>query len=336
MTLLYEYPVQHLAYRTSDPDAARSNVSEAFASHELHLHRSARLDLQVDIAFTPEVAAARMAYGADITILGPPMLNRYHFNLPVLGDVTAEQHGSRVQSEGGRAGIVFRPDAPFYLHMSAESQQVHVSVPRERLEAHAARLMGARHPGEVEFDVACDLSTASGQALFATASFCHAELARPGGIGSIPAAARDLESTILTQILMTVPSQVTTSLQFGPEAPRRSIIRQVLRHIEENPANDLTIADLVELSGLSARALQHGFREEVGVSPVTHVRNVRLDRVRRDIEISVDPIADIAGRWRFFHLGRFAAQYRERFGELPSETRTNAHGYRFSPEPAAR
>lgn len=31
-------------------------------------------------------------------------------------------------------------------------------------------------------------------------------------------------------------------------------------------------------------------------------------------------VTDVAVRWGFFHLGRFAQQYRERFGVLPSET----------------
>jgi transcriptional regulator GlxA family with amidase domain len=28
----------------------------------------------------------------------------------------------------------------------------------------------------------------------------------------------------------------------------------------------------------------------------------------------------VAGRWGFVHLGRFASQYRQLFGETPSET----------------
>jgi AraC-like DNA-binding protein len=31
-------------------------------------------------------------------------------------------------------------------------------------------------------------------------------------------------------------------------------------------------------------------------------------------------ISDVATRWGFFHPSRFARQYQERFGELPSDT----------------
>lgn len=33
-----------------------------------------------------------------------------------------------------------------------------------------------------------------------------------------------------------------------------------------------------------------------------------------------DQKADVANNWGFWHMGRFAADYRKFFGELPSET----------------
>jgi TolB-like protein len=49
---------------------------------------------------------------------------------------------------------------------------------------------------------------------------------------------------------------------------------------------------------------------------------VRLDLARREL-LRAQPVAsvtDIAERCRFNHLGRFAAAYRERYGEVPSAT----------------
>ncbi|WP_340688110.1 helix-turn-helix domain-containing protein [Amycolatopsis coloradensis] len=52
-----------------------------------------------------------------------------------------------------------------------------------------------------------------------------------------------------------------------------------------------------------------------------YVRDLRLDRIRHDILTTGDLIGDIAHRWGMTHLGRFAGEYRTRFGELPSATR---------------
>ena len=55
---------------------------------------------------------------------------------------------------------------------------------------------------------------------------------------------------------------------------------------------------------------------------MAHLRRIRLDRVHGELlRATVEPrVSDIAMRWGFFHPSRFARQYQERFGELPSDT----------------
>jgi AraC-like DNA-binding protein len=49
---------------------------------------------------------------------------------------------------------------------------------------------------------------------------------------------------------------------------------------------------------------------------------VRLDAARAELREADDDtrVADVARRWAFANLGRFAAQYRTRFGENPGDT----------------
>jgi hypothetical protein len=51
---------------------------------------------------------------------------------------------------------------------------------------------------------------------------------------------------------------------------------------------------------------------------------MRLNRIRRDLASEEEArcsITLLANKWGVSELGRFAARYRELFGELPSETR---------------
>ena len=62
----------------------------------------------------------------------------------------------------------------------------------------------------------------------------------------------------------------------------------------------------------------------VGTSPLAYLHDLRLDRVRVDLAAGAGPVTDVAMRWGLHHMGRFAADYKRRFGELPSQTAARA------------
>ena len=99
--------------------------------------------------------------------------------------------------------------------------------------------------------------------------------------------------------------------------------RRVTSYIEENAHKDLTLSDLVEVSGMSARSLYLGFSQAYGTGPMAYLKRVKLGRCREDL-LAASPeaefVGDIAAIWGFYHLSSFARDYRRVFGELPSES----------------
>lgn len=83
--------------------------------------------------------------------------------------------------------------------------------------------------------------------------------------------------------------------------------------IEAHADQDVSVADIAGAAGVTPRALQYAFRWHVGTTPLGHLRTVRLDLVHRDLPAaprSGRTVTQQAGRWGFWHPGRFAAQYR--------------------------
>ena len=93
----------------------------------------------------------------------------------------------------------------------------------------------------------------------------------------------------------------------------------------KNRTEPPTISEVANHLGISRRYLQTCFNRSVGLPAKEFVRAERLNRVRSALcqarrENRVVSIGDVAALWGFWHLSRFAGDYREMFGELPSET----------------
>jgi transcriptional regulator GlxA family with amidase domain len=83
------------------------------------------------------------------------------------------------------------------------------------------------------------------------------------------------------------------------------------------------VAELAAASSTSVRSLQESFRRSLGTSPMKYLRDLRLEQVHKEL-VAAEPgpvtVTEVATRWGFVHLGRFAAAYRQRFTERPSDT----------------
>ena len=81
-------------------------------------------------------------------------------------------------------------------------------------------------------------------------------------------------------------------------------------------------AAIAQAVGISVRSLQRLMRDRRGTTPLNALKEMRLQRVRAEIEAGLCPpngITSLALRFGFNHLGAFAADFRRRFGAPPSE-----------------
>jgi transcriptional regulator GlxA family with amidase domain len=105
--------------------------------------------------------------------------------------------------------------------------------------------------------------------------------------------------------------------------PLSLAVRRAETAIRAEPGDPYSARGLASTAGVSARSLFRGFRRLRGHGPMAAVRRARLERVREDL-LTADAklsVTEIAMRWGFYHLGRFAGIYCRQFGERPSETR---------------
>lgn len=103
---------------------------------------------------------------------------------------------------------------------------------------------------------------------------------------------------------------------------RKTIVDTAREFLLHNKERAITLSELCEACHTSRRTLQNSFESILGLSPIQYLRYTRLNGVRRDLKQAKahETVGDIAAHWGFWHLGQFAKDYKNVFGELPSET----------------
>jgi AraC-type DNA-binding domain-containing proteins len=108
---------------------------------------------------------------------------------------------------------------------------------------------------------------------------------------------------------------------------QRVAVERAREYIREKLAEPLPLSELCRYAHVQARALEYGFREITGLSPMAYIKSLRLNAVRRHLsrtDAAEHSISEIALDHGFWHLSQFAADYRKFFGETPTSTRHRA------------
>jgi AraC family ethanolamine operon transcriptional activator len=132
---------------------------------------------------------------------------------------------------------------------------------------------------------------------------------------------RRTEMELLSTALDAILFPNNEELRSGIAGVRRRISAAV---VAAEQSNDVPgVAELAEAAGVSQRTLEHSFRTWLGITPKRYLILSRLNRAHVEL-FEVRPntarVKDIATRWGFRDLGRFAASYKQLFGEHPSVT----------------
>jgi AraC-like DNA-binding protein len=102
-----------------------------------------------------------------------------------------------------------------------------------------------------------------------------------------------------------------------------SHLRLAREFIRESTRAPVQLDELCAQLGMSRRGVELMFSKSLGIGPGAFIRQQRLHGVRREL-LAGNPetwtVKRLAIEWGFLHMGHFSRNYRELFGETPSET----------------
>lgn len=309
---------RRVLFDTAECDGAQAMVGRVFRPHRLEPLRTARLRAAMQHLGTGLLGVSELHYGDTVDILPGPLQSFYLLQLPIAGQAQIETAGQAFMSDTRCASLV-SPSPELRMRWLAGNSQLCVRIEAETMRRFVAAWSGQpcnrlpvfepqlaldRHPALV--DVLLSLIEAADLGASEGGSPCAAQL----------------QYRLLAALLGGVPHDAQQQLQgkTPPLTPRS--VRRVEEYLAAHCGEPLTPESLAALAGVSIRSLFLGFQRYRGVSPMRLLHELRLRRAHEDL-LQAPPgtrITDVAHRWGLGHLGRFSRDYRESFGESPSET----------------
>lgn len=311
---------------SNDVDFSQSLVSEVYCEHSLVPVKGTKVDAKLNAVEGTKLTFGYLTYGVDAKILLPPLPPCYHVNITLAGNSCISRNGKTGFTEGMKSGAILLPDEKASVLWSKDAKQYALKFPREKLENHLSALINERVHGPIDFDLTFDLQNNAGRSLLRACILLQAEWEEQSTLILSPVARRHLESLVMTNFLLAAKSPYTEKI-YGihqqNENPGKMLVEKVKDYIEENVHELPELAELTTYAGVSARSLQIGFKQHVGLSPMEYVRNIRMQRAHEQLENAVytgENVTDIAMRWGFYNVGRFSQLYRAMYGQSPRET----------------
>ncbi len=307
-------------FSSTQQDETRARVSEALKDHRL-TWKGGRVDAELNRGRFGALTVCTLRYGAEVHIEPDRLQDFMLVQVPLRGRARIECGDDRVNANPDCAAVI-APNRPVRLHWEAGCEQLLLKIPRGKLEAIGRRAFGDAAARPLDFAPALRLDNPVGAAWRSMVTgLIHLLPTLDDGAPRPPAAwLEHMEDTLVLHLLYNQPNTWQSQAGQGPEEPRRLTLAEA--YMRDHLSAPLTLADIARHAGASATALTRLFQEHRDTTPMNALRALRLDTARRKLKTDAHAsVTEVALGVGFGHLGRFSEYYRERFGELPRETR---------------
>ncbi|MFF2051084.1 helix-turn-helix transcriptional regulator [Leifsonia sp. NPDC058194] len=309
--------VMRLEVKTTDPAVAHELLREVYRGSDLSVPKGA-------------------PFSYDFSVVGDERFSLLSVDQRSSGRAVMDAQSAFVIGEAARPVQVSAERREFdtaqpYLYPLAPAEaswEARLLVTVTQLDDVAVRGLLAHHYGRgglpVRFGDTAPISAERAQVWSAAAAHARWMAADPELFEN--ALMRDALFRGLTAALVAAFPSNLLDLSGGRDGATATpaAVRRAIAYMESNVAESISVADIADAARLSARGLQEAFQRVVGDTPTRYLRRIRLEAARSELQRSDRSdgvtVAQIAHRWGFAHVPRFATYYRETFGESPRDT----------------
>jgi AraC-like DNA-binding protein len=259
---------------------------------------------------------------SDASLDSGEQCSGYRINFVLSGHLETVHRGSSVNAGAGTVAV-YPPQGRARARWGGGSRMLAVKIDSDAVDDALSDALGHRLTSPPDFAHVMPTDAPFTRSWVTMVLMLARELVRPGNLLNQPMVGLPIADSVVRGFLLAADHADRGRIAaHAGQAPPRAI-RVAIDILEAEAHLPTTVSSLAARCHVSARSLQEGFRTHLGIPPMAYLREVRLRRAHETLrrsDPSVVTVASVAYDWAFTNLGRFAAAYAERYGELPSDT----------------
>ena len=318
------YPTTgHFSIITSDPDQAEQIYRRSIVDAKiLQVSESEKFRLNLDYLNLNRVSLVSSAITSRCRMEASVCDDDFKLVLALHAPTQFFWRGESY-TVSNKQGLIVKPGAKVEVERFSRSKTLVINTTYSVLKDHLQLLINDAIEDPLIFPTDVDLTEGAGSYLYELMSRLSYDVVYNNRFVNEPGIKRGYGELIMGAILA-LPHNYSRRLQTEDTALQvPQVVRQAEEYIRSHYNEPLSISDLTSQCGCSRRVLFSSFKSSRDYTPMEFLREQRFQAVRRKFSESESlskTISEIAYECGFTHLGRFSEQYRQRFGESPSET----------------
>jgi AraC-like DNA-binding protein len=308
-----------MTFNTRDPDEFVERISGIAPGLRCNALRPRGMNIKICAAQLPSVGI----FHSTLTNfrVQSPSRSFYGVTIPLAGESRFLVNG-RFETIHGKKIHIQHPNREFDANMGEDTfESLQLCFDAATLDSIADKISGQDGQKDLLMET-LDLATPLAQSFARHALFMWNEILRGGPILTSPFIAQE-SSQMLGALLISAAGSKSKGVRHTHRKCSPPLVQRAEDYLMENLLNPISIADVAAAARVSGRTLSREFRRHHGTTIKGFIKERRLEAANRAL-LAAEPgetnVTKVALDMGFDQLGRFSADYKIAFGELPSET----------------
>jgi len=196
-------------------------------------------------------------------------------------------------------------------------------IPRSSIDDALISLIGKLPAIPIEFDMALDTESSGGNLIHDAIVLAARQLEEATSPLGQPSVAARLEEFIINCLLHGQAHNYRDAITGERRTATPKQVRRAEEYIRAHTEGAVRLSQIAQAAGCSVRALQLAFRAFRDTTPMALLKQARLAQARSELVAAypgATTVTEVAAKYGFYNVGRFAHDYKTAFGQSPSET----------------